>query len=168
VQHRQCRNRSAEGRRQLIVLSRQHRRGGVYDWGHTQGSRYARWLCSTAPSSMLLASFKVRYDAEFVARMIAMFIETALVLLIRLKEGVANGDFVALHHASHELNSCSATVGAYSLAAHCERLEFMVRETFVPDAASARGYRYRISAGRSRFDGPLGRAGPGSIRSNIP
>jgi hypothetical protein len=39
--------------------------------------------------------------------------------------------------ASHELKSCSATIGAYSLAAHCERLEFMVRERFVPDPASS-------------------------------
>ena len=44
-----------------------------------------------------------KYDAEFVARMITMFMETALVLLIRLKEGVQNRDLVALHHASHEL-----------------------------------------------------------------
>jgi len=84
-----------------------------------------------------LGQLQGKYDAEFVARMITMFMETALVLLIRLKEGVANGDLVALHHASHELKSCSATIGAYSLAAHCERLEFMVRERFVPDSASS-------------------------------
>jgi HPt (histidine-containing phosphotransfer) domain-containing protein len=84
-----------------------------------------------------LGQLQGKHDAEFVARMITMFMETALVLLIRLKEGVANGDFVALHHASHELKSCSATIGAYSLAAHCERLEFMVRERFVPDPASS-------------------------------
>src|SRR5207237_7086760 len=86
----------------------------------------------------------------FVLRMITMFMETALVLLIRLKEAVANGDFVALHHASHELKSCSATIGAYSLAAHCERLEFMVRERFVPDPASsveAIGIEYRRAEG---------------------
>jgi hypothetical protein len=35
--------------------------------------------------------------------MITMFMETALVLLIRLKEGVENRDLAALHHASHEL-----------------------------------------------------------------
>src|SRR5437764_3079759 len=82
-----------------------------------------------------LGQLQGKYDAEFVARMITMFMETALVLLIRLKEGVANGDFVPLHHAGHEL-TCSAIIGAYSLAAHCERLEFMVRERFVPDPAS--------------------------------
>jgi HPt (histidine-containing phosphotransfer) domain-containing protein len=79
-----------------------------------------------------LGQLQGKYDAEF--------------LLIRLKEGVANGDFVALHHASHELKSCSATIGAYSLAAHCERLEFMVRERLVPDPASsveAIGIEYR-------------------------
>ena len=93
-----------------------------------------------------LGQLQGKYDAEFIVRMITMFMETALVLLIRLKEAVANGDFVALHHASHELKSCSATIGAYSLAAHCERLEFMVRERFVPDPAfsvEAIGIEYR-------------------------
>src|ERR1700730_7700162 len=95
---------------------------------------------------MLLVSSKVSNDAEFVARIITMFMETALDLLTRLKEGVASGDFGALYHASHELKSCSATIGAYSLAAHCERLEFMVRKRFVPDPASsveAIGIEYR-------------------------
>src|SRR5213595_4881 len=93
-----------------------------------------------------LGQLQGKYDAEFVARMITMFMETALVLLIRLKEGVANGDFVALHHASHELKSCSATIGAYSLAAHCERLERIVRDGHLPDAdfsVDAIGIEYR-------------------------
>ena len=115
-----------------------------------------------------LGQLQGKYDAEFVARMITMFMETALVLLIRLKEGVANGDFVALHHASHESKSCSATIGAYSLAAHCERLEVMVREACAGYSFLGRSYRYRISARRSRFDWPLGRAGSGSIRSSPP
>ena len=84
-----------------------------------------------------LGQLQGKYDAEFVARMITMFMETALVLLIRLKEGLANGDFVALNHASHELKSCSATIGAYSLAAHCEQLELMVRERFALNPASS-------------------------------
>ena len=86
------------------------------------------------------------YDPEFVARMITMFMETALVLLIQLKEGVANGDIAALHHASHALKSSSATIGAYSLAANCERLELIAREGHVLDPASsveAIGIEYR-------------------------
>ena len=79
-----------------------------------------------------LGQLQGKYDAEFVARMITMFMETALVLLIRLKEGVVNGDFMALHHASHELKSCSAAIGAYSLAARCERLELVAREGLCP------------------------------------
>ena len=82
-----------------------------------------------------LGQLQGKYDAEFVARIITMFMETALVLLIRLKEGVSNGDFVALHHASHELKSCSATVGAYLRAAHCERLELIAKEGLVSDPA---------------------------------
>ncbi len=69
-----------------------------------------------------LGQLQGKYDAEFVARMITMFMETALVLLIRLKEGVANGDFVALHHASHELKSCSATI---ALIAHLAGLDLV-------------------------------------------
>ena len=93
-----------------------------------------------------LGQLQGKYNAEFVARMITMFMETALVLLIRLKEGLANGDFVALNHASHELKSCSATIGAYSLAADCERLELMGGKGVVPDPASsveAIGIEYR-------------------------
>jgi HPt (histidine-containing phosphotransfer) domain-containing protein len=93
-----------------------------------------------------LGQLQGKYDAEFVARMITMFMETALVLLIRLKKGVSNGDFVALHHAGHELKSCSATIGAYSLAADCERLELMGGKGVVPDPASsveAIGIEYR-------------------------
>lgn len=80
-----------------------------------------------------LGQLQGRYDAEFVARMITMFMETALILLIRLKEALANRDIVALHHASHELKSCSTTIGAYSLAAHCERLERIMRDGQLPD-----------------------------------
>ena len=84
-----------------------------------------------------LGQLQGKYDAEFVARMITMFMETALVLLIRLNEGLTNADFVALHHASHELKSCSTTIGAYSLAGHCERLELLAREGLVPEPASS-------------------------------
>ncbi len=82
-----------------------------------------------------LGKLKGNYDTQFVARMIMMFMETALVLLIRLKEGVASGDLIALHNASHELKSCSATMGAHLLAARCERLELIAREAHVPDPA---------------------------------
>lgn len=87
-----------------------------------------------------------KYDAEFVARIIAMFMETALILLIRLKEAIANRDIIALHHASHELKSCSAAIGDYSLAAHCERLERIVRDGHLPHpdfSADGIGIEYR-------------------------
>jgi HPt (histidine-containing phosphotransfer) domain-containing protein len=93
-----------------------------------------------------LGQLQGKYDAEFVARMITMFMETALILLIRLKEAITNRDIIALHHASHELKSCSATIGAYALAAHCERLERIVRDGHLPDAdfsVDAIGIEYR-------------------------
>jgi HPt (histidine-containing phosphotransfer) domain-containing protein len=51
-----------------------------------------------------LGQLQGKYDAEFVTRMITMFMERALALLIRLKEGVGSGDIAALRHASHELS----------------------------------------------------------------
>src|SRR5439155_11515117 len=84
-----------------------------------------------------LGQLQGKYDAEFVARIIAMFMETALVLLIRLKEGVAKGDIAGLHHASLALFSWSATIGAYSLAGHCGRVELLARKGPVPDRASS-------------------------------
>src|SRR5437667_6062711 len=73
-----------------------------------------------------LGQLQGKYDAEFVARMITMFMETALILLIRLKEAITNRDIIALHHASHELKSCSATIGATRLAPIAEGLDGMV------------------------------------------
>jgi len=93
-----------------------------------------------------LGQLQGKYDAQCVARMITMFMETALILLIRLKEAITNRDIIALHHASHELKSCSATIGAYALAAHSERLERIVRDGHLPDAdfsVDAIGIEYR-------------------------
>ena len=93
-----------------------------------------------------LGQLQGKYDPEFVARIITMFIETALVLLTRLKEGVVHGDLIALHHASHELKSCSATIGAYALAARCEGLELIARDGHLPNPdfwIDAIGIEYR-------------------------
>src|ERR1041385_357646 len=105
-----------------------------------------------------LGQLQGKYDAEFVARIIAMFMETALILLIRLKEAIANRDIIALHHASHELKSCSAAIGAYSLAAHCERLERIVRDGQLPDpefSGDDIGIEYRRAEGG--LNAPLSR-----------
>jgi len=93
-----------------------------------------------------LGQLQGKYDAEFVARIITMFMETALVLLTRLKDGIVNRDLIALHHASHELKSCSATIGAYALAARCAALELIAREGHPPNPdfwIGAIGIEYR-------------------------
>ena len=94
----------------------------------------------SAPSAVLdetvldaLGWLQGKQDAEFVARLITMYMETALVLLVRLRKGVLNDDISALHCASHALKSCSATIGAYHLAGYCERLESTTRDGQVPD-----------------------------------
>ena len=51
-----------------------------------------------------------QFQPEFVDRVITMFMESALTLLAELKRGLAEGDVRVLHHASHTLKSCSATI----------------------------------------------------------
>jgi HPt (histidine-containing phosphotransfer) domain-containing protein len=64
--------------------------------------------------SVLDALGRVRgtWQPEFVDRIITMFMETALILIAELKKASAENDIPKLHHASHALKSCSATVGA--------------------------------------------------------
>jgi len=76
------------------------------------------------------------WQPEFVDRIITMFMETALILIIELKHGLTMGDIARLHHASHALKSCSAAVGAGPLAGRCAELETMARTGSVPDAAA--------------------------------
>src|SRR5436853_7328889 len=99
-----------------------------------------------------LGQLQGKYDPEFVARIITMFMETALVLLMRLEEGVVNRDLIALHHASDELKSCSATIGAYSLAARCAGLELIAADGHLPNHdrwIDANGIEYRRARARS-------------------
>ena len=83
-----------------------------------------------------LGRIRGQSQPEFVDRIITMFMEAALILLADLKDGLAGFDLATLHHASHTLKSCSATVGAGGLASRCEELEAMTRTGLVPDAAT--------------------------------
>jgi two-component system sensor histidine kinase/response regulator len=71
---------------------------------------------------------------DFVNQVIIIFLETALALLTALKNGAASGQIGMLHHASHALKGCSATIGAASLSALCGELEAVARAGAVPDA----------------------------------
>src|SRR5438309_11175826 len=78
--------------------------------------------------------------------MISMFMQTTLVMLIRLHKAVVNCDLIALDQASHELKSCSANIGAYSLAARCAGLELIARDGHLPNPdfwIEAIGIEYR-------------------------
>ena len=106
-----------------------------------------------------LGRFRGTSKPEFVDRVITMYMETALILLAELKKGSANGDLATLHHASHALKSCSATIGAGSLAARCEGLEVIARTGSVPDAPArvdgiAQEYRLVEAALISRLAQP--------------
>jgi HPt (histidine-containing phosphotransfer) domain-containing protein len=71
---------------------------------------------------------------DFVNQVIIIFLETALALLTDLKNGSASGQVAMLHHASHALKGCSATIGAATLSALCAELETVARAGAVPDA----------------------------------
>ena len=62
-----------------------------------------------------------------------------MALLTALKNGAASGQIGMLHHASHALKGCSATIGAASLAVLCGELEAVVRAGAVPDAPARVG-----------------------------
>jgi len=83
-----------------------------------------------------LGQLQGKWRPDFVDRVITIFLETALDLLTDLKNGSANGQTAALHHASHALKACSATIGAASLSALCGELETTARAGSVPDAAA--------------------------------
>ena len=83
-----------------------------------------------------LGRIRGQSQPEFVDHIITMFMEAALILLAELKGGLAASDLATLHHASHTLKSCSATVGASGLASRCEELEAMARTGSVPEAAT--------------------------------
>ena len=84
----------------------------------------------------VLGRLRGQFQPEFVDRVITMFMESALTLLAELKRGLAEGDVRVLHHASHTLKSCSATIGATLLAGRCKELELLARTGSVPDAAT--------------------------------
>ena len=71
---------------------------------------------------------------DFVNQVIIIFLETALALLADLKNGSETGRVAMLHHASHALKGCSATIGAVSLLVLCGELEAAARTGAVPDA----------------------------------
>jgi HPt (histidine-containing phosphotransfer) domain-containing protein len=72
--------------------------------------------------------------SDFVNQVIIIFLETALALLTDLKNGSASGQVAMLHHASHALKGCTATIGAATLSALCAELETVARAGAVPDA----------------------------------
>jgi HPt (histidine-containing phosphotransfer) domain-containing protein len=83
-----------------------------------------------------LAQLQVSSRPDFVIQVITLFMETALGLLRDLENGVATDQIAMLHHASHSLKGCSATIGAVSLAMVCGELETIARAGAVPDAAA--------------------------------
>lgn len=84
----------------------------------------------------VLSRLRGKSEPAFLDRIIVMFIESASTLLRELNRARSENDVAALHHASHALKSCSATIGAGLLAERCGELETAARRGSVPDAAS--------------------------------
>jgi HPt (histidine-containing phosphotransfer) domain-containing protein len=70
----------------------------------------------------------------FMDQVITLFLLTAPSMIRELQVGAGVNDAIALHRVSHSLRSCSAVVGALSLASLCEALEAMARCGSVSDA----------------------------------
>ena len=81
-----------------------------------------------------LAAIQRNGRPGFVERIISLFLQTASDLINDLEVASANDEAAALYQASHSLKPCSATVGAWSLAALCERLEGMTRSGSIQNA----------------------------------
>ena len=90
-------------------------------------------------------------EPEFLDRLIAMFLESALTLLAELKRALADCDVLALRHASQTLKSCSATIGALSTCPALQRAG--------NDGANRCGARCGHSARRDRSRIPLRSSG---------
>ena len=67
-------------------------------------------------------------------QVITLFLLTAPSMIKDLQVAAGTDEVVALHHVSHSLRSCSAVIGALSLASLCEALERMARGGSVSDA----------------------------------
>jgi HPt (histidine-containing phosphotransfer) domain-containing protein len=93
----------------------------------------------------------------FMDRVITMFLKVAPQLIAELEAGSAADRLAVLQRASHTLKPCSATVGAASLAALCETLEFIAKSGAVSDpdaqvAAIAEEYKRVEAALITRLD----------------
>jgi len=64
---------------------------------------------------------------DVLRRLISMYLSDSPKLLTDICRAVAGGDSAALQRAAHSLKSSSATVGALSLAKHCQALEALGR-----------------------------------------
>src|SRR5262249_4965979 len=81
-----------------------------------------------------LGSLGGRFQPEFMNRFITSFIESALTPTGQLRRPAAERNLSALHHSSPALKSCSATIGASSLADRCQQLEVVARAGSLPEA----------------------------------
>jgi len=70
----------------------------------------------------------------FMDQVITLFLLTAPSMIKDLQVAAGTDEVVALHHVSHSLRSCSAVIGALSLASLCEELEAVARDGSVSDA----------------------------------
>jgi hypothetical protein len=73
----------------------------------------------------------------FMDQVITLFFAPSMIKDLRV--AADTNKVVALHHISHSLRSCSAVIGALSLASLCEALEPVARGGSVSDASARIG-----------------------------
>jgi HPt (histidine-containing phosphotransfer) domain-containing protein len=83
-----------------------------------------------------LANIQRKGRPGFMDRVITLYLQTAAELIADLEAASAADELAVLQRASHTLKPCSASVGAWSLAALCEALEDSARAGSVPDPAA--------------------------------
>ncbi len=64
-------------------------------------------------------------DTKLVLELVDMFLEEALLLLAKMRQGIERGDAEMLHRAAHVLKSSCAMFGAMPLSGLCRELEAM-------------------------------------------
>jgi len=83
-----------------------------------------------------LCSLQPEGSSGFLAGLLCKYLHSSRELVAALHDAVENGDTAALRDAAHSLKSASAFLGAVKVAALCQSLETMARESSTEAAAA--------------------------------
>ena len=81
-----------------------------------------------------LAAIGQHDQSDFLTRVLQRYLSDTPEIMVRLREAVQRGDAEAIRKTAHALKSSSGNVGAQSLAAACQELEFIGRDEDIAQA----------------------------------